>query len=401
MHHRLIFPAFLVWTLAARSVSAQGEDPDALLSRAVVLHQTGDLEGAAALYVQVLRLVPGAVRVRSNLGAAYAGLGRYDEAVAEYRRALESEDDPTIRQNLALALRKAGRLAEAAEECERVLAARPTSRETALLLAEAYLGLGEDARVVALLTPLAAAHADDKALAYELGTALIGLGRATEAQAILDSLFREDSAEAHVLLGSLQARQNDWPAALVEYQKARAANPKLPLVSYMVGEALMRGREDWAGAAEAFRAELDGNPYHYESNLMLGTLLLEGGHPHQALPRLELAARLRKDGVGAKYALGAAYLACGRLQEALPLLEAAAGAAPAHEQTQMKLAVLYAKLGRSADAARAKANAMRLQKEADSRAFQGAEELVDRALGQSSQAGPASSTDPAADTPRR
>jgi len=366
---------------AAAALSAQSPDADALLSRAVVLHQTGDLEGAAALYVEILRQVPGAVRVRSNLGAAYAGLGRFEEAIVEYRRALDEQDDPAIRRNLGLALLKAGRLREATEETLRALAALPSDRDTSLLLADVYIGLGENAKVVTLLTPLAGALPDDKGVAYVLGTALLALGRTADAQAIMDRVFRGDSAEGHVLLGALHAKRHEWPDALADYQKALAADPKLPLLHYLLGDALMRGREDWAAASAAFDAELEGNPYHYESNLLLGTLLFEGGRLSEALPRLELAARLRADDPAAKYALGACYLAVDRLAEALPLLEAASVAAPAHQQTQMKLAVLYTKLGRKDDAARARANAVRLLKQAEAQAFRGGEDVIDRALG--------------------
>ncbi len=367
--------------LMAGVAQAQQGDLDALLSRAVVLHQTGDLAGAAALYVQVQRMAPELSRVRSNLGAAYAGLGRYDDAIAEYRRALDGVEDPSIRQNLALALQKAGRLEEAATEASRVLAAQPDNRAAAVLLADTRLRLGQPDKVVELLTPVLAAAPDDKTVAYLLGSALLSLDRTAEAQAVLDRLFRGESAEGHVLVGMLQAKRHDWPAALAEYEKARALNPKMPLLNYLVGEALMRGHEDWAGAASALRAELATNPYHYESNLLLGTLLVEGGQVQEALPLLEQAARLRSDDIALKYPLGAAYLAVGRLEEARVLLEAVAAAAPGHLQTQMKLAALYTKLGRTEDAARARQKAVELMKQADAHAFSGGKQMINSALG--------------------
>ncbi len=380
--------------LAAASARAQPSDVDALLSRAVVLHQTGDLAGAAALYVQVLRVTPDAALVRSNLGAAYAGLGRYDEAIAEYRRALAGVDDASIRQNLALSLLKAGRLEEAAQEASRVLLAQPDNRAAAVLAADAWLQLGQAAKVVDLLSPVLRSAPDDKTVAYLLGSALLRLDRTAEAQAVLDRVFRGESAQGHVLLGMLMSKRHDWPAALAEYEKARDLDPKMPLLNYLLGEALMRGREDWAGAAAALRAELSANPHHYESNLLLGTLLLEGGQAQDALPFLEEAARLRGDDVSLKYSLGAAYLALGRLEEARALLEAVAAAAPTHLQTQMKLAALYTKLGRAQDAARAREKALALMKEADARAFSGGRQIINGALG-----APAPSGDGAAAPP--
>jgi tetratricopeptide (TPR) repeat protein len=359
-----------------RPLLAQEPDLGALLSRAVVLHQSGDLEGAAALYVQILREVPDAVRVRSNLGATYAGLGRFDEAIEEYRKALEREDEPSVRQNLALAYQKTGRIQEAAEEARRVLAAQPDSRDALLLLTDSYIHLGDDERAVQLLEPAATRAPGDKAIAYLLGTALLNLDRVGDAQIVMDRVFRDDSPESHVLLGAMYTRRHEWPAAIAEYEKARSANPKLPLVNFLCGEALMKEHNDWAGAAAAFRAELAIDPNHYESNLLLGTLLREGGQLEEGLLRLEHAARLRGDDLPVRFSLGAAYLAAGRTEEAQRLLEEVAAAAPGHLPTQMQLAVLYARLGRPEDAARARANVARLMKEADARTFEGVRESV-------------------------
>ena len=58
---------------------------------------------------------PPALDARSNLGAAYARLGRSDDAVAQYKSALETDPGQVgIRFNLGLALYKTGTLAEAA-----------------------------------------------------------------------------------------------------------------------------------------------------------------------------------------------------------------------------------------------------------------------------------------------
>jgi tetratricopeptide (TPR) repeat protein len=390
---RRAVPPLAVLTLAAWAlvgvpvapVAGQEPDLDAVLSRAVELHQSGDLAGASALYVQVLTAVPSAWRVRSNLGAAWAGLGRYEDAIDQYRQALQQEDDPSIRRNLAVALVKTGQAREAAAEAERALVAQPGDRDALLLLADCRLRLGETQAAVDLLKPAAEASPGDKAIAYLLGTALLDAGRTGDAQVVMDRVFRDDSPESHVLLGSMYARRREWTAAIGEYQKARAGNPKLPLVNFLYGEALMKERNDWAGAAAAFRAELEIDPNHFESNLLLGTLLREGGQSEEALARLEHASRLRGEDLAVKFSLGAAYLAAGRMEEARRLLEDVAAAAPGHLPTQMQLAMLYARQGRAEDAVKARANVVRLTKEADARSFQGVRESISDLVGRSAE----------------
>jgi tetratricopeptide (TPR) repeat protein len=385
---RLAVPALVVGLLAGRATPAQESvEAEALLSRAVVLHQSGDLEGAAALYVQVLRAFPEAARIRSNLGAAYAGLGRYDEATEQYRRALLTEDDASIRKNLALSLQKAGRTGEAAEEAARLLASDPANRDALLLLADCRLRLGENQAAVDLLAPAAAAAPDDKAVAFLLGTALLELGRPGDAQVVMDRVFRDDSPEAHLLMGLLHTKKQDWTAARAELEKARAANPSLPGLNFLLGQALLK-EMDWAGARAGFEAELRIDPNHFESNLLLGNLLREEGRTKEALEYLERAGRVRPDDLALQFSTGAACLAAGRLDEARGRLEQVAVAAPSHLPTQAQLAMLYARTGEKEKAAAARARAVALQKEADARSFQGAGDVMRDLIGKSSPSEP-------------
>jgi len=379
----------LVSALGGPARAAQDAELDSLLSRALVLHQSGDLEGAAALYVQILRVVPRASRVRSNLGAAWAGLGRYEDAIDQYRQALAQEDDPSIRRNLAVALVRTGQIRDAAAESERALLSRPDDRDALLLLADCRIRLGETQAAIDILKPAAAAAPDDKALAYLLGTALLDANLTGEAQIVMDRLFRDDSPESHVLLATMHERRKDWESALAEVEKARAGNPSMRLVNFLYGECLMKERNDWAGAAAAFRKELEIDPNHFESNLLLGTLLREEGRHEEALPYLTRASRARGTDLAVQFSLGAVYLGLGRTAEAEPLLEGVEAAVPGHVPTHMQLAILYHRLGRPEEAARERAAVQRLQKDAETRSFQGVRESVSDLIGKS--AGPAGS----------
>jgi tetratricopeptide (TPR) repeat protein len=364
-------------------------DPAALLANAVSLHQKGDVAGAVVLYERVLALGGDGAGLRSNLGAAYAGLGRFDDAVEQYGRALATDGgNVAIRRNLALAYYKAGRLTEAAAEAERVLAAQPGNEPTTLLLADCRFRLGQNARVIEILQPLSARGSADRAVSYLLGMALLAEGRAAEAQAAIDRVLRDGSAEAHVFLAMMYARDEDCAKALPEIRMALDANPRVPLVNFLNGQCLMDEKtSDFAGAIAAFENELAIDPNHFESNLFLGNLLREGGRPEEALAHLERAARLRPADVAAQFSLGAEYVALGRTEEALPLLERVAAAAPDHLQTQMQLAVAYHRLGRTADSARARQAVGRLQSEGEARFFGGVSDALSRLLGKTADPG--------------
>src|SRR6476659_11510943 len=114
----LIWAAFLaVVTLAISSTTVAQEDVERAFARATQLHQSGDVEGAIRGYQSILANHPERVDVRSNLGAAYSRLGRYEDAIAQYKEALKRDSrNQTIRFNLALAYYKAALVVEAADE---------------------------------------------------------------------------------------------------------------------------------------------------------------------------------------------------------------------------------------------------------------------------------------------
>jgi tetratricopeptide (TPR) repeat protein len=92
------------------------EATDAALRRAIDLEDQGRVEDAAALCRQVLEVRPNSVRAWVNLGNAEATLGRTDEAVSAYRRALDlSRDDRDALNNLAWLLLAEGTQLDEAE----------------------------------------------------------------------------------------------------------------------------------------------------------------------------------------------------------------------------------------------------------------------------------------------
>jgi tetratricopeptide (TPR) repeat protein len=379
----------------AATPESPGEgDPRTLLGLAVAAQQAGELERAVALYERVLAAIGDEPRILSNLGAAYARLGRYPEAVQRYERALAlSPSDTPIRQNLALALYKTGELRRAAEEAARIVAAQPGDEAATLLLAECHVRLGENDAAIRLLRREDGRPPEGRAAAYLLGTALLGAGRVGEAQAVLDGVLKDDSAEAHVVLATILLRDGDCGKARPEIRKALEMNPQLPFVNYLNGKCLMADEvSDWKGAAEAFRRELTINPSHFESNLLLGELLRQEGRHEEALPYVEHAARLHGDDLAVQFSQGALYLALGRTSEALPLLEQVAAAVPEHIQAHMQLAVAYHRLGRTADAAREREAVGRLQAQSEARFFSSVSEGLARLIGKKSpEAAPAPS----------
>lgn len=351
---------FIAVAAFSNHVSAQGSaDVEREFERATQLHQSGDLQGAARAYQAILNTNPARVDVRSNLGAAYSALGRYEEAIEQYKRALVIDaSNYAIRFNLALAYYKAAWFVEAAAELERFIAAVPNSPATAnarLVLADCHVRLGEYKKVIDSLMPLADADPNNRTIAYLLGSALIGAGQLDRGQAIIDRLFRhEDSPEAHLLMSSILLLADDAQAALKEVQRALELNAKLPTVQAWYGRVLMR-LGDTEKAKTAFKTELASNANDFESNLYLGVLMRQDKQLDEARTYLQRAIQLRPREQYARYHLAAVYAAAGKPSDALPLLEGVLKEHADFVEARVLLASVYYRLNRKEDGDREKA----------------------------------------------
>ena len=355
----LTFLVSCVFAVPAVAQSGQ-ETVDAAFARAIKLHESGDIEGAIRGYESILAKYPQSVEVRSNLGAAYSKLGRYEDAINQYVQALKVDNkNETIRFNLALAYYKAAMFTDAADELTRFLAAAPEAlpqrTNAVLVLADCNVRLGKYKTVIESLSPLADADPNNRAVAFLLGSALLSDGQLTRGQQLIDRVFHdEDSAEAHLLLGSTLLLADDGHGAIKELKRAIELDPKLPTLHAWYGRALMR-MGDSASAKAAFHVELETNQNDFDANLFTGVLLRQDRQHDEAMQYLNRAIRLRPRDQYARYHLAAVYVALAKPKDALPLLEGVAKEFPEFSEARVLLASVYYRLNRKQDGDREKA----------------------------------------------
>jgi tetratricopeptide (TPR) repeat protein len=124
----------------------------ALLARANELLTARAYTEAAACYQELLELDPRSMVACNNLGAALWGLGRYDEAEQQFRRAIGIKRDyADAHCNLGTMLRLRGRLPESEASLRRALKLKPTYIDAQLSLSETLLLLGRWRDAKALL----------------------------------------------------------------------------------------------------------------------------------------------------------------------------------------------------------------------------------------------------------
>jgi tetratricopeptide (TPR) repeat protein len=359
---------FTAVALAAALAPAQ-DGPEQILQRAVALQQSGDMEKAIPLYREFLKLAPQAPpQIRSNLGAALAGTGRYEEAIAEYRQALKDlPGDPRIRLNFSLALYKSGQISEAAQELATLHTAQPDNLQVTELLADCWLRQGLNTKVIDLLTPVEAANHADLALAYMLGTALLQEKNLDKGQQMIDRILRNgDSAEARFLMATAKLNAMDFNGSIADLQKAASLNPNLPDIYYYLGVA-HKEVGDQAAARKDFEKELAQNANDFGSNLNLALMLKEDNDFEGARRLLDRALRVRPGDPGALYQVASIDLETGKIDAARIKLEGILKDSPQFIEAHITLATVYYRLKRKDDGDREKALVQTLNAEKDAK----------------------------------
>lgn len=171
-------------------------------------HAAGRLEQAASVYTQILGAMPPQAAemfvAQAGYGQVLQALGRTDEAIACYRRALELRPDfVDIRSVMGALLVLRGRHAEAEPELRRVLELRPDMPGAHGNLGIALHGLGRHAESESCLRRALQAQPDSPGLLNHLGVVLNALGRQAEAAPLFRRALelQPDFLAAHNNLG--------------------------------------------------------------------------------------------------------------------------------------------------------------------------------------------------------
>jgi tetratricopeptide (TPR) repeat protein len=376
---------------ASPVVGATAVDGRALVEAAVAHHRAGRFTEAIALYQRFLEIQPRNVEIRSNLGAALAHEGRYEEAITQYRQALAIDGARTpIRLNLAMALYKAFEIAEATRELEGVVAAQGDNKNARLLLADCYLRMGQFKKVVLALVPLESTAAQDRAVAYLLGMALILDEQPARGQVFIDHILRDgDSAEARLLMGVTRLMASEPAAARDDFARAVELNPGLPSAHGSLGQALMQ-LGDADRALVELEKELESNPNDYDANLYVGVILRQRQQYPEAMKRFQRALSVRPRSAAALYQVGSLHLVLGEIEEARKALETVVADEPKFVEAHVSLATVYYRLKRKEDGDKERAIVKDLNREIQATQPGAKEELGPAYRGDATPAAPGS-----------
>ena len=148
-------------------------------------------------------------------------------------------------------------------------------------------------------------------------------------------------------------------AAQKDFEDLVRTHPKTPNIHYLYGSFLMLSDPD-AGLRELSK-ELEISPRHVPALLQMAFEYLKRGEAAAALPYARQAAEIDPGSFVAHTALGRVLVDSGDLKNGIKELELSKQQAPEAPQTRIALASAYAKAGRSEDAARERAEFLKLK----------------------------------------
>jgi tetratricopeptide (TPR) repeat protein len=242
-------------------------------------------------------LKPDYVEAIYNLGVTLQEQGRFDEAEANYKKAIALKPDfPEARNNYGATLKKLGRLGEAEASYRKAIALKPDYVEAIYNLGVTLQEQGRFDEAEASNRKAIALKPDYVEAIYNLGVTLQEQGRFDEAEANYKQAIalKPDFTEAHNNLGATLHELRRFDEAEASYNQAIAWQSDHAEANSNLGNTLRKlGRLDEAEAS--YRRAIALKPGYAKAYSNLGTLLKELGRLDEAEACYKQAVTLKPD----------------------------------------------------------------------------------------------------------
>jgi len=346
----LVVPCLFAQTSDAvlRRYSQDGE-------KALAEHRYSDAEQA---YERLRQLAPSTAEVYARLGVIYFQERKFERAVPVLQQALKLKPTlPNADILLAMSLSELGRYSESVRDLEKGFrkSTDDTIRRMAgLQLERAYTGLHQDSKAVEVALELTRLYPDDPEILYH-GGRLFGnfawLTMQKLAQVAPSSVWRHQAA------GEAYESQENYDAAISEYQQVLAQDPRRPGIHYRLGRVLLARSQQPNAAADLleqalqeFERELETDPSNANAAYEAAEIHHKSAQFDQARELFEAAIRYYPDFEEARVGLAAVLILTDHNDLALQHLRRAIALNPLDEVAWFRLYQAERALGDGAEA---------------------------------------------------
>jgi len=311
---------------------------------------------AVSAFRECLRLDPKYVGAAYNLGLAYEGLGKIDEAIEAYKAAIAAANgadakpyfdlgslllengktqdallnlvqavrikpgDAGAHRELGKAYLELNRLPEAQTELEKAVQLAPENGPTHFLLAKVFRkrGMEDQARIeTERFTALTGAHSSPETPLQE-ARSLLEQGKLPEAEKIMREYLEvhKSSADAHFLFGYILFKEGNAKSSLAEYTEgAKYRKPSAVDLEVVASDYVLL--KDYPDADKWFSKAVEWNPKDALGWYYLGRTKYNENRFEEAIAAFEQCLKLEPRNVKAEDNLGLSYEGLNRYEEAI------------------------------------------------------------------------------------
>ena len=345
-------------------VTQAPEDKGALLDLAAAYREVGEYESAETAYNQLLVLSPDDLGIKISLGDLYMEQDQAERALPLYEEAATRASDPDqlaqARDQLGKAALRLGDASRAESLAASLIETRPELTRGYLLLAAVREAQGDQDGALAVYSDGITKTDDPLPLQLRAGDLLLRLGRAPEAQALLDEAVRNNprAPEAYIGLALSHIAQADDLRAL-RFEWARGAlQTALQLdpnsaAAYSAQGDLMMAYDRAGEAADSYQKALDVRASQTDDTAIrvrLADAYAASGQWEPALQEYQRVAVANPDDLGLQMSLANAYRQAGRQPQALQEYQRITQLAPDYPFAYIKQGELLDETGLTAQA---------------------------------------------------
>ncbi len=320
--------SFVATTASARTDRADPKDKIRLFNLMNEARETGKdgadtLAAAAPLLRQVIAADPNVIDAWFMLGNEYFKARRFDEAITNFRKALELKPD----YDLAL-----------------------------INMANSYRALGHDDAALAGYEQYLRVDPKNAYVHYQIGEIAMDRGDRDGAERQFREALAIDAkvAPARNALGVLAFARGDVSTAEREIKAALDLKPDVRLAHFNLA-LLAEAREDWTIAELEYKRELDLHPDAYKAAFNLGRLYERLGNPGAQVAALKQSVAANDAFAEGYFYLAKAYLDAGDLDQAAAMARKGLEVGPRSSVAPLGhyvLAGVFTRRGQMADAER-------------------------------------------------
>ena len=263
--------------------------------------QIGIWKNTFTLFDHALAVTDGNYMAYNNRGVFLEDGGRFQEAEADFRRALAIKpnfDDANA--NLGHLLDKLGRPADGLAYIRRAIAVNPELVAAHVDLGQALSDTGQiDAAIDEYKWVLAREPQNEDAL-NNYGVSLAMKGQLAEAEERIEAAIRlkPNDASAHGNLGNIHSMTGRIDLAIEDYRRSLAIKPAAE-THFNLGTAYLQ-KGNLAGAAEQFASAIKLRPVDPVAHASLGVVLARLGRKNDAIAQVRIAIQQKPDFAQAK-----------------------------------------------------------------------------------------------------